>query len=290
MNSSQPDQAVDYLVIGHITRDLTPHGPRIGGTAAYAAVLASRAGFRVGVVTSTSGSLDLTPLEGAALHDTCSRENTTFRNTYTPHGREQQLLGRADPITLDMIPPAWRSAEIVHLAPVIQELSPALGEAFPNALLGFSLQGWLRSGRAPGPVEYQPFPEGFPSYRRRESVGVVSLEDLDGREDRLEPLLDRFSLLILTRGDQPLSIYPTGAPYSVQVQPRAEIDPTGAGDIFAAAFLISYCRQGDHRRAARAAADLAALSVDKSGLAGVPTQPHLNQLLKVNQAWEKSTP
>jgi hypothetical protein len=244
----------------------------------------------VGVVTSTAGSLDLTPLDGIALHDINSPDDTTFRNDYTPHGREQHLLGRAGPISLEMIPPAWRSAEIVHLAPVIQEISPNLGQAFPDALLGFSLQGWLRSGRAPGPVRYDPVPEDFPAYRSCESIGVVSLEDLDGREDRLEPLLDRFSLLILTRGDQPLSIYPAGAPYSVQVHPRAEIDPTGAGDIFTAAFLISYWRQGDHRRAAREAADLAALSVGQPGLAGVPTQPQLHQILKVNQAWEKSTP
>ena len=33
LNALEP---VDYLVIGHLTRDLTAEGPRLGGTAAYA--------------------------------------------------------------------------------------------------------------------------------------------------------------------------------------------------------------------------------------------------------------
>jgi hypothetical protein len=43
---------VDYLLIGHITLDITPHGTRIGGTAAFAGLTAHALGLRVGIVTS----------------------------------------------------------------------------------------------------------------------------------------------------------------------------------------------------------------------------------------------
>jgi len=290
MNSSQPDQAVDYLVIGHITRDLTPHGPRVGGTAAYAALLANRSGLRTGVVTSTAGDLDLSPLRGISILNIPSQETTTFQNSYSPQGRKQIILAKADPISFHDIPLTWRKAKIVHLAPVIQEIPPPSGSDFPDAGLGFSLQGWLRGTRPSGRVDYLSPAVDFPEYSRREAAGVVSLEDLDGRESRLEPLLDLFSTLILTRGTRPLSIYRAGNSHSVSVQPRPEIDPTGAGDIFAAAFFISYFLRGNARKSARAAADLAATSVDKPGLAGVPAESELKKILKVNQAWEKSIP
>ena len=32
-------QPVDYLVIGHVAHDLTPEGPRLGGTASYSATI-----------------------------------------------------------------------------------------------------------------------------------------------------------------------------------------------------------------------------------------------------------
>ena len=35
------DRSVDYLAVGHVTRDILPNGTRIGGTVAYSAMTAS---------------------------------------------------------------------------------------------------------------------------------------------------------------------------------------------------------------------------------------------------------
>jgi sugar/nucleoside kinase (ribokinase family) len=48
------------------------------------------------------------------------------------------------------------------------------------------------------------------------------------------------------------------------------VDATGAGDVFAAAFLVHYARQGDPWQAAEAAACAAGLSVEAEGWAAVP--------------------
>lgn len=50
----------------------------------------------------------------------------------------------------------------------------------------------------------------------------------------------------------------------------AVVDPTGAGDMFAAAFLIFYQRTRDPWSAARFAIELASVSVTRAGLLGVP--------------------
>ena len=44
-----PIEPVDYLIIGHITLDLTPDGPRLGGTVTYSALMAQALGLRVGI-------------------------------------------------------------------------------------------------------------------------------------------------------------------------------------------------------------------------------------------------
>ena len=47
-------EPVDYLVIGHVAHDLTPQGPRLGGTVAYSALTAQALGLRVGIVTAAA--------------------------------------------------------------------------------------------------------------------------------------------------------------------------------------------------------------------------------------------
>ena len=60
-------QPVDYLVIGHITVDLTPTGPALGGSAVYAALTARAMGLRVGVVTVRANELPLQAMTGIAV-------------------------------------------------------------------------------------------------------------------------------------------------------------------------------------------------------------------------------
>ena len=59
-----PLEPVDYLVIGHITEDLTPSGPRLGGTAAFSALTARSLGLRVGVVSALNEETSLKAMEG----------------------------------------------------------------------------------------------------------------------------------------------------------------------------------------------------------------------------------
>ena len=62
-------EPVDYLMIGHITRDITPDGPRLGGTATYSSLMARALGLRVGIVTSWGNELPTDPFANIPIID-----------------------------------------------------------------------------------------------------------------------------------------------------------------------------------------------------------------------------
>ena len=60
-------EPIDYLIIGHVTQDVTPEGLRLGGTAAFSALTAHALGLRVGIVTACSPETDLSILDGISI-------------------------------------------------------------------------------------------------------------------------------------------------------------------------------------------------------------------------------
>lgn len=144
---------IDYLVIGHICRDLTPDGPQIGGTAAYSAATALVLGCRTAVITSAAdGELWEAALPDAVVHVVPAVQTTTFANDYAGGRRTQMIHAVAGNLDATAVPTAWERAAIVHLGPVAGEVDPALLRLFPNSLLGLTPQGWLRAWDESGRV------------------------------------------------------------------------------------------------------------------------------------------
>src|ERR1700694_407636 len=149
----------DYLLVGHIAHDETPAGPKLGGTVSYAGSAADALGAHVAIVTSArSDEVVLGALpENAQVHLIEAPESTIFVNTYVGDKRRQELRGRALPLSLKDIPEAWRSAPIVHLGPLDDEVDPELARAFPNSFCAATPQGWLRTWDADYIVHPKPW-------------------------------------------------------------------------------------------------------------------------------------
>lgn len=281
MNTSAEIQPVDYLILGHITRDITPDGPRLGGTAAFSALLAKRLGVEVGLVTSTGPGLNLNPLSGIPMVNVPARQSTTFENRYILSGRMQIIHQLAEPLKYDHIPRPWRSARLVHLAPVAGEINPWLIDRFPASSLGCTLQGWLRQWDSSGSIRAKPLPASFSSAPPG-SAAVLSREDIGGEEQDIDRLIPLFAHLVVTKGKAGADIYAGGKILPVDTTPQEETDPTGAGDIFAAAFFISLFLEGTPLLdAAQRATSLAAKSVRRVGIAGVPNTMELVNMHEV---------
>lgn len=260
---------IDYLAVGHVTRDLLPAGGEApGGTARYAAAAAARLGLRAAILTAAPPDQIAPAPAGVAVALSPSPCLTTFENRYGPDGRRQWLHALARPIDLGLVPAAWRAAPIVHLAPVAAELDLAMAlSAFRGALVGVTPQGWMRSWDPALPAEVRPArwrPD--PALLRHVGLLVLSAEDLAGDEALAAGCGDHCPLVVVTRGAAGATLYRHGAPHPIAPFPARERDPTGAGDVFAAAMLARLRETGDPLRAAIFASAAAALSVEGPGL------------------------
>jgi len=269
---------VDYLVIGHITVDLTPSGPVIGGSAAYSALTARALGLRVGVVTVRGNEIPLTALDGIAIVARPAEFSTTFENIYTPAGRIQYVRHMAPKIDFASVPQIWRRAKIIHLAPVAQELDARLPADFHPALLGMTPQGWMRSLDLDGRVRPCAWAKSEITLGQSGAL-VFSIEDVGRDESAIETMAYAARIMAVTEGSDGVRLFWNGDSRRFLPPAVTEVDPTGAGDIFATAFFTRLLDTRDPWEAARFANRIAAISVTRSGMAGVPSPDEVRACL-----------
>ena len=253
--------APEFLVLGHITRDLIPSGFKLGGTVTYSALTASRLGWRVGVITACSPDLELgQTLTGIEICRLDSPQTTTFRNTYLGEERQQWIIEVASSIGVQDVPPEWRRAPVVHLGPVAGELDPALAACFPHSLVLLTVQGWLRGWDGGGKVyrrEWTQAPDVLPQ------ISVLIVSERDAGMDVIKNYAALAPLAVVTRGSRGARVHARGTWYDVPSFPVRVADPTGAGDIFAAAFITEYAHKRDALAAASFASAVASLALEQ---------------------------
>lgn len=278
MNSLAQIEPVDYLLIGHVTQDVTPTGFVLGGTVSYAGLTARAFGKKVGIVTACTPELQLPELEGIPVIRKLSPHNSTFENFDTPNGRVQHIRAVAEKITPADIPPAWLDTPIVHLGPVAAELDPNLAQAFPHSLLGITPQGWLRGWEKEGLVSFTDWPNAL-SVLKHANVVVLSIEDVRGNEEVIQEYVAEVPVLVVTEGARGARVYWNSDVRYFRPPQEKEVDPVGAGDIFASSFFIRYAATHDPWESARVATQIAARSVTRKSLSGVPTPVEVQSTL-----------
>jgi 1D-myo-inositol 3-kinase len=273
-----------FLAIGHVTQDLVGNGLTPGGPALYSTCAARNLGLQTGMVTSYHEPfLQPTLLKGIDIHCQSARHTTTFTNLYDEHGKRRQMItGVAERILPAQIPTTWRQAAIVNLCPVADEYPAEIAQCFPQALIGVCPQGWMRQWDAAGQVMRKPWAT-FAEVLPHADVVFYSEDDVDAPEALAQTYLVYTDLVVITRGKRGASVY---CPQQVEHVPAflaAEVDPTGAGDVFATAFLIEYAATRDPRAAARFANCVASFVVEKEGVYGIPTLAEVQHRLATCQ-------
>lgn len=271
-------EPVDYLVIGHVAHDLAPEGPRLGGTAAYSALTARALGLRVGVVTAAGPETSLAPLNGISVVSLESPNSTTFENIYTERGRIQYLRAQAGRIDLERVPQPWRSTPIIHLGPIANEVEDVLPEGFSPALLGLTPQGWMRQWDAERRVSMAEWSYSERALQRANAV-VMSREDVNGNEELIEQIAHQTRVLVVTEAAAGAVLFWNGDRRRFRAPEIREVDATGAGDIFAAAFFVRLFGTRDPWEATRFATLVASRSVTRLGLDGIPTQREIEECM-----------
>lgn len=278
------------LVVGNVALDRGPAGAVPGGSAYYAAQALAALGARVRVLTAAGPDFPRAALRparplaaGAGTIEAlilASPATTTFENAYGPDGRRtQRVHAAARPLEPRALPGDWREAELLLLAPILGELEPA---AFTGAVrarvAGLCVQGLVR----------EVLPGGAVAPRRLEAaaaalaglgLAVVGDDEAAGQADLVAGLARVIPLVAFTHGPRGCELLSAAGTRRVGVHPTREVDPTGAGDVFAAATLLALSRGDDAVAAARLGA--AAASVVVEGRGG-------EALGRVGEAWERA--
>ena len=284
----------DFLVIGHVVQDLIdgPGAPgragwRLGGTASYAALLAARLGLRAAVLTAASPDLPLAEaLPGVEVVRAAGDRTTQIRNVYDGGRRRQHIPQRAASVTAAALPDEWRSVPIVLLGPVAAEVHDDLAACFPSSLAGLSAQGWLRRiGPAASGGRVRPVsPERWNAEPFLRRVRALFVSDEDLAPEQAAAALARWSgqveVVAFTHGERGAEVCHRGAWRRVDAFPARAVDPTGAGDVFAAAFLIRLHESADIWQAARFAACAASFAVEGEGTTSLPDRAMIESRLR----------
>lgn len=274
---------MDFLTIGHAAKDILPEGYTVGGTVTYASVTALRLGRKPAVLTRAATDLVFPEVyEQVELLALPSQASTTFENVYTPQGRIQTIHAVADPILPQDVPVAWRhEPAIVLLGPLANEIDPEVAGLFQEPLLGLVPQGWMRTWDERGHVSHIPL-DCASSILPHADALIVSIEDVDRDLGLAECYSGMVRLMVLTRGPLGCDVYVDGTVTRISPRAAREVDPTGAGDTFAAAFLIRFLETGDPFRAARFANVTASYCVEGLGFSTIPTRAQVEAWLAEN--------
>ena len=262
-----------FLSVGHFCYDVSPNGYILGGSASYSTLTARNLGHSARSVTAVGANFDRQNplLEGieTAYHE--SPNTTIFDNQYDEKGHRQQfILGVAQQLKGCDIPAEWRNSNIAYLCPIADEVSAEVVHCFSEeTLVGATPQGWLRRWDSKGRVEAKRW-ETAKDILPYIDVLILSDEDLRTYPNELDKYIELAPIVVLTQGARGATLFQDGTRLGSDAYAVTEVDPTGAGDVFAAAFLINYYQNRSVEEALNFAHCVASFAVEGVGTSHIP--------------------
>ena len=266
---------MDYLAIGHTCHDWTSSGYILGGTASYVSLFAKKLENRVGIVTSYGVDFEFKEtFKDISIQNISAEKTTVFKNTYLASGREQYLLSRASTILAKDIPLDWQSAKMVHIGPIANEVDFSVINLFKNSIVCICPQGWMRRWDDDGKVFYKMIKDW--EKLKQADLLILSQEDLGNQLDLIPFLANLFKVLVVTNDSKGADVFFNGKKYHFPAYPVQVVDATGAGDIFAASFLIKYAETLDIATSTAYAHCAASFCIEGIGTTNLPSKKMLN--------------
>jgi len=239
------------LAIGHVTWDRLQGQTVLGGSVTYATQTARKLGWEAAALTSAGPDFDpARDLPGVTTFLARGDATTRFVNNYGEGGaRTQVLSSRAGDIVLSLVPEEWRNPDVLLLGGVAAEIHGRAAKASAAEVVGANAQGWVRAfgpGGEVTPCEWQRPDENLAGVHAL----FLSEHDIPGALRRSRDLMSFVPMIAVTSGWRGLSLVTRDGIEQVPGFPRTEVDPTGAGDVFAATFLMRYQETGNPSEAA----------------------------------------
>lgn len=271
------NRPIEFLAVGHLAVDYHQDRRILGGAAAYSCLSASRLGLTAAMVTAVGHEFDLFgPLENIEIHVHRSGVSTSFENVYQGESRRQRLRGRARPLTQDdlmTVRPRLAEDAVVMYCPVAGEVRAPLKPLTKRGLCGVTPQGFFRHWDGEGWISPAPWHD---AWNQLGAVDLVSTSVTDPPQPEVfrQTAADRVPLFAMTEGERGARIFMNGRGYRVPAFLQEPIDPTGAGDVFAASLLVALSEGMEPLEAAQFATCSASFAVEREGVKGIPPSRH----------------
>jgi sugar/nucleoside kinase (ribokinase family) len=272
-----------YLCIGHACHDVKDNGFILGGTASYASMAATRLGAKAAAWTSCGADFLFESVflsNNIGFYKQKAPKTTIFENIYRNGNRTQYLRAHAEIMDSTRIPKHLTQASIVHICPIADEIDYKLLDFFPNALIGLTPQGSMRQWDDAGKVS----PKAMDwSVFSKANVVILSEDDMRGFEYALPLMIESAKILVVTKAVNGADVYAANQKQHFPSFPIIEQDATGAGDVFAAAFLIKYNATKNIETAAGYAHVAASFVVEGIGLDNVAALEMIEERYEIYQ-------
>jgi sugar/nucleoside kinase (ribokinase family) len=266
--------SIDFLAIGHVCHDWTPAGNVLGGTTSYASFFAKKMNLQTAILTSFGSDFEFqSRFQNISLHAIPAKETTFFKNVYDGSNRQQFLLKKSNNIFTNHIPDEFQNPKMVLLGPIANEIDFSLLDRFKNSMVAVCPQGWMRKWNSDGKVFHEMM-EDWAVFKNTDMV-ILSEEDLNFQIDLIPKLAELFNILVVTKGEKGADVFFRNNKHTFPSFPSTMIDPTGAGDIFATAFLIRYSETKDISQAANFANAAASFCIEKKGIEGIASREEI---------------
>lgn len=261
-------QPIELVAIGHVTIDIVEGERRLGGAVSYAALTAHRLGVNTGVVTSAGRDFPFwerfTSLYTKAIESPCTTE---LEHHFVEGKRRQRVRQLARPIESEHLTglPLAADAAVLY-CPVVHEIEAPLSRLAPRGLVAVAPQGFFRRWDDSGWISIGEWHE---AERALADVDAVCMSEEDAPVP--EELAERFTgrAFVITRGRRGCRVYSGADVFDFPAVPAREVDATGAGDVFAAAFVVALQRGEAVPGAVRLASREAAAAVESAGAEGL---------------------
>ena len=269
-------QNIDFLAIGHVCHDWTPSGNVLGGTTSYASFFAKKMNLRTAILTSFGSDFEFqNRFQNISLHSIPADTTTFYKNVYDGAHRQQFLLEKSNNIFTNHIPENFQQPKMVLLGPIANEIDLGVLDVFENSMVAVCPQGWMRRWNSEGKVFHQTM-ENWSVFQKADMV-ILSEEDLNFQLDLIPKLAKLFNILVVTKGENGADVFSHNNKHTFPSFSTKMIDPTGAGDIFATAFLIRFFETKDISQAANFANAAASFCIEKKGIEGIVSREEILQ-------------
>ncbi len=241
--------------------------------------MAANLGAEVDLITRVSREYDRAVFEGLTVRELPAAAACRYANRYDERGnRTQQLLHPGEP--LDLALAGCPGADACVIAPAYHEFTGRLPscEAPVRAVL---LQSALRATEGERVVSH-PDPLGQALLLVSPGVWVfLSEEDAIDSDGLARTLAKRGCHVFVTRAHRGATLFEEFSERAFPaIQAESVADPTGAGDCFAAAFVVRLAETGDVPASIRFALAAGSLAVEDTGIVGIPSRHAIERRLE----------